>query len=271
MKTYRNAFKWLFILMASSSLFISCTDDDDDDSNKDEPTVIQSDNQWFEDEITAGQELWYKVVADETFTTLYVEWAEADAHGEDRDYSANIQVSAYMLDGETIYFEDKDSGYKDKIKSLSLDSEKQVLLKVTLTDAAQVGTFAIRSTGTGVVDLEYIDLSIEDSWTEGEIAEGETIGYVVDCGDVEQVKIIWAEFDSPESSDGFTADIVGSVFHKDGETTYKDVVKDKEFLNKNKSHSDDPKIVAVDATEGKIKIHISVGTQAGTYAIKVIE
>lgn len=270
MKTHYLITKWLIIAAILPCFLISCSDDDTD-TKEEEPTVFQSDNSWLEDEITVGQELWYKVVADETFTTLYVEWAEADAHGEDRNYTADIQVSAFMLDGESPYFEDKDNGYKDKIRSFALDTEKQVLLKVTLTEAKQAGTFAIRSTGTGLVDLEYIDLAIGDSWTKGEIADGETIGYLVDCGSAEQVKIIWAEFDSPESGDGYTADIVGSVFHLDGETTYRDVAKDKDFLNKNKSHSDDPKIVAVDTNEGKIKLHIGVGTQAGTFAIKVIE
>lgn len=270
MKSYTTLTRGLLVFFLSLTFFVSCTDDDGDDNGTTEPTVIQSDNKWVEDEITTGKEMWYKVVADETFTTLYVEWAESGAQGEDRNYTADIQVSAYALDGITPYFEDKDNGYADKKKSFTLGVEKQVLIKVTLTDANQAGTFAIRSTGTGEVNLEYIDLSVEDKWTEGTIALDETIGYVVDCGTSEQLKIIWAEFDSPESGDGYTADVLGSVFHKDGETVYNDVVKDKEFLNKNKSHSDDPKIVAVDASEGKIKIHLSAAI-AGTYAIKVIE
>jgi hypothetical protein len=107
-----------------------------------------------------------------------------------------------------------------------------------------------------------------DVWTPGTIEAGQTIGYSVDCGDIPIVNIIWAENGSPES--GYTSDIVGSVFHKDAQTIYKQYGKTDDFLNKDKSHSDNPKAVEVDITEKKIKIHIN-GTVAGTFAIKVVE
>lgn len=255
-------------LIIASILFLFSCDNEGNDPEEIIPTTIQADNNWVEDEIIVNQEIWYRVVAEETYTTLFVEWAEEDAHGEDKNYTADIQVSAYMLNG-TPYFEDKNNGYSDQIKTIDLGVEKEVLLKVTLTDEEQAGSFAIRSTGTGAVDVEYINLNIGDTWTEGVIADDEIVGYLVDCEDATQLKIIWAEFDSPET--GYTADVMGSVFYVDGITTYQDVEKGKEFLNKNKSHSDDPKIIAVDASEGEIKIHISTNTLPGTYAIKVIE
>lgn len=245
----------------------SCTKDDTDP--QDTPVAMAADNTWTEGSLVAGEVQWYKVMADASFTTLYVEWAEADFHGASKSYTADIKVSAYMLDGETPYFEDKNNGYGEKIRSFALETENEALLKVELNDDARPGSYAIRSTGiSNPGEVSYITLNMGDSWRKDTIMDGELIGYMVDCGEVEKVSIIWAEVDSPE--EGYTAEVMGSVFLLDGVSPYKDLDKGKDFLNKNKSHSDDAKSIQVDATEKSIKIHMAGNTGPGTFAIKVI-
>ncbi|MFC2098779.1 hypothetical protein ACFLSP_03430 [Bacteroidota bacterium] len=264
-----KTFKLLYAICIFFFLLIifSCTRDDPEPDYL--PVEFEADNSWVEAEIEMDEVIWYKVTADETFSTLYIEWAEADNHGENKSYTGDIKVSAYMLDGSTPYFENKNNGYGGDVRSFPLEGEFEVLLKVELNDESKPGTFAIRSTGTsGAGDIVYQNLDMGDSWTDASIKEGETIGYKVDCGDNARVKIIWAESDSPET--GYTAEIKGSVFHLDGETPYKDLGNDKDILNKNKSHSDDPKNFDVDPSEKKIRIHIMVNTLPGTYAIKVV-
>lgn len=255
-----------FFILGLLIVGLTACDSDNDDEKTVEPTVFQADNNWFEREIVANQELWFKVIGEETFTTLYAEWAEFENHGESKSYTADIKVSAYMLDGTTAYFEDKDNGYKDSKKSIELSLEKEVLLKVVLNDPTKPGTFALRSSGSGVVDVEYTSIELGADWVDVTIDEGETQGFEVKCDAGSVVEVIWAEFDSPE--DGYTANVMGTVLQKDGETIYKQYGKDDDFLNKNNSHSDNPKAVEVVADENKIKVHITEGGIAGTYAIK---
>ncbi|MDX2430291.1 MAG: hypothetical protein QNK35_05120, partial [Bacteroides sp.] len=117
-------------------------------------------------------------------------------------------------------------------------------------------------------EVSYIALDMGDNWKKDTIMDGELIGYLVDCGEVEKVSIIWAEVDSPE--EGYTAEVMASVFLLDGSTPYKDLDKEKDLLNKNNSHSDDPKSILVETSEKSIKIHMAVNTSPGTFAIKVI-
>lgn len=233
------------------------------------PLGMAADNNWVDGELKGGESTWYKVMADESFTTLYIEWAEADFHGASKNYTGDIKVSAYMLDGITPYFEQKDKGYGEKAKSFPLDSENEVLLKVELNDENRPGTYAIRATGTSDIgDIVYTSLPVANEWTTDTITDGEVKGYLVDCGEIEKVTIIWAEAGSPEA--GYTADVMGSVLHLDGQTPYADLGNGKDLLNKNKSQSDDPKSIQVDEVEGSFKIHIQVNTAPGSYAIKVI-
>ena len=83
------------------------------------------------------------------------------------------------------------------------------------------------------------------------------------------IEVIWAEVDSPE--EGYTANVMGSVFKNDGETPYKQYGRDDDFLNKNNSHSDNPKAVEVDTEEDEIRIHITEAGSEGTFAIIVRE
>lgn len=256
--------KCLLVFLAHLAIITSCEKETDPVN---QPVDLAADNQWYEDEILTDETLWYKVSGEATWNTIYIEWAEADYHGIDRSYSADIKVSAYMLDGITAYFEDNDNGYGDKNKAITLDAETGVLLKVEINDSARPGTFAIRATGAGVLNVTYTELALGDTWTAGTIADGEVKGYTVDCGDNEKVAIVWAESDSPEA--GYNSEIRGSVFKWDGVTPYKDLTNNKDILNKNKSHSDDPKTILLDPSEKKIKIHLEVNTLPGTYAIKV--
>lgn len=174
-----------------------------------------------------------------------------------------------MLDGETAYFEEKNNGYGEQTRSFALENEHEVLLKVEINEGGSPGTYAIRSTGTGYVgEITYMNLDLGAEWKLDTISAGEILGFMVDCGTVEKVSIIWAETDSPE--EGYTADVMGSVFHLDGETPYKDLEKGKDFLNKNKSHSNDKKSIQVDASEKTIKIHMAVNSAPGSFAIRVL-
>ncbi len=256
-----------FLLGMLVLVIASCTKDDQDPQET--PVAMAADNTWTDGSIAAGEVQWYKVMADASFTTLYVEWAEADYHGSSKSYTGDIKVSAYMLDGETPYFEEKNNGYGDQTRKFDLESEHEILLKVELNDESRPGSYAIRSTGTSNPgEVSYITLDMGDNWKKDTIMDGELIGYLVDCGEAEKVSIIWAEVDSPE--EGYTAEVMGSVFHLDGLTPYKDLDKGKDMLNKNKSHSDDAKSIQVDSGEKSIKIHMAVNTGAGTFAIKVV-
>lgn len=96
------------------------------------------------------------------------------------------------MDGKKAFFEEKVNGYKDSKKSLSLSVEKQVLIKVELNDLSIQETFALRSTGKGAVDIEYIKLNVGDNWHEASITEGDIIGFNVDCSGLSKVNVIWA-------------------------------------------------------------------------------
>ena len=144
-------------------------------------------------------------------------------------------------------------------------AEISFLVKVLPTTA---GSFALRAKATSVVSVEYTDLNIADAWTNATIAQDEILGYKVKYSGAKKLAIIWAEVDSPES--GYTADVMVSVLHADGETIYKDVDKNKDMLDKNKSHSDDPKFIMTNGDDNNLKIHVK-NTIPGTFAIKVIE
>lgn len=263
-------FKLWALLFGVSAVMVSCSKDDDNNPINDPiPTVIQADNEWHTDSLVKGEIKWYKVMGDPTFVTLVVEWSEADYHGTSKSFTADIKVSAYHLDGVTPYFENKDNGYGENAKSMELSAEKEVLVKVELNDETRPGTFAIKSTGTTANEVTYETLTISNTWTETTIAEGQVKGFQVDCTGKAQVYIIWAEAGSPES--GYTADLMGSVFKSDGTTLYKIVDNGKDFLNKSNSASDNPKAIAVDASDKIVKILIAKETAVGTFAIKVVE
>ena len=254
-------------LLCFTLAFVSC--DDDFESPEVTPTEITADNKWVEDIIYDAAIFWYKVTCESGSTTAYIEWAEFGAHGEDRDYTADVMISAYQLDGVTPYIEDKDNGYGEKAKSFALaNNETEFLIKVTQGETWKDGTFALRAKATAVITVEYADLEISETWTDGNIAKDEILGYKVKYSGEQKLAIIWAETETPEA--GYNADVIVSVMHNDGITPYKDVDKNKDFLDKNKSHSDDTKYIMTDAGEKNIKIHVK-NTTPGTFAIKIFE
>lgn len=258
----------LFLLVAIA--FTACNEDDPF-NNIDQPEEIQADNSWIDGEIESNDEIWYRIKCDAGATNVFVEWAEKDNHGESRTYNGDIMVSAFQLDGITPYFEDKDNGFGDKSKSLALaNNETDVLVKVVLGETLTAGTYAIRATFTSDIAVEYIDLEIGNTWTEGTIVADQTIGYKVKYSGSKKLMVVWAEVESPE--EGYTADVMVSVFDSEAITPYKDVEKGKDMLNKNNSHTDDPKYIQTLEEEKNFKIHVAVNNATpGTYAIKVVE
>lgn len=255
------------ILLCFSLAFVSCSDEDE--ITEVLPTDMIADNRWFEDEITSNGEMWFKVSCDAGSTTAYIEWAENEAHGEDRNYSGDVMISAYLLDGVTPYLENKDNGYGEKAKSFALqNNETAFLVKVVPGESGTPGTFALRAKATAVVTVDYTDLELSESWTEGSIAQDEILGFKVKYSGQKKLAVIWAETETPEA--GYTADLIVSVMRSDGTTPYKDVDKNKDFLDKNKSHSNDPKYILTDANEKNIKIHVK-NTTPGTFGLKVFE
>lgn len=255
------------ILLCFTLAFISCNDNSEIADIV--PIDINADNKWVEDEITTNGELWFKFTCDVGSTTAYIEWAENGAHGEGRNYSGDVMVSAYQLDGITPYIEDKDNGYGDKAKSFPLgNNEVEFLVKIVVGESGTEGSFAIRARATSVISVEYTDLNIGDTWMDGTISKDEILGYKVKYSGEKKLAVIWAEIDTPEA--GYDADIMVSVLKNDGITPYKDVDKNKDMLDKNKSHSDDPKYILTDSGEKNFKIHVK-NTTPGKFALKVFE
>lgn len=274
-------FKLLAILFLGMVLTVSCTKDDDNNDDDNTPTVVQANADWFVDSLSTNEVKWFKLTGDVTIVEMKIEWSEFENHGENKNYTGDIQVSAYKLDGETLYqtgekdFFEIDNGYADKTRTIEIGGEKDVLIKVELTDANLPGTFALKATGKDPVtgEIEYITVEIKDEWTLATIEDGEIVGFEFDATEASKIQIIWAEEGSPEDTGDvdYTAEIQGSAYLSDGETLYKQLDNDKSFENKDKSWSDNPKAIEVDATDKMVKVHMGVNSSAGTFAFKVIE
>lgn len=265
-------FRIAALVLGMTLLFVSCTDESDDNGDSALiPTEMEDDGEWYEDEIATSEVLWYKVSCDANATAVTLEWSELEAHGEDRDYTADIVVSAYQMDGVTAYIEDKDNGYKESGKTFDLgNGEVQFLVKVLInSDNNTAGTFALRVKSQSDITVTYTDLSIGANWNDSTIAVGEVIAYKVKYTGEKLLKVYWAESGTPE--EGYTADISGSVLNKDANAYYAVYANGSGyFQDKKKSHSDDAKVILTNAEEGNFKIHIT-GVTAGTFAIKVEE
>lgn len=263
--------KLIAFLLGLTLIFSSCEETTEDEDNTIIPIEMSADGEWFEDDIVEGEELWYKVACDANATSVTLEWSEKDYHGNDRDYTADVMVSAYQLDGITAYIEDKNKGYKEDGKSFDLgNSETEFLVKVVVnSDSNTPGTFALRAKATSDITVEYTDLSIGAGWLDSTIAVGEVIGLKVKYSGEKKLKVFWAETGTPE--DGYTADINGSVLNKDANAYYAVYENGSGlFQDKKKSHSDDAKVILTNADENNFKIHLT-GQTAGTFAIQVVE
>ncbi len=257
------------LMMAIIIIFTSC----DENNPNPEPTPVQPilmtlGADWQIDTITsASQEKWYRVNAP-TSQKLYVEWAESQHQGSGYNHTADIKVTAYKLNGEDIYFEDVDNGYGAEAQEINLTDESSILIKVTANTT--IGTYGIKVYESGTANITYTEINAAHLWiTDLSIEVGETKGFLVNATGAEALQIVWAEYNSPES--GYTADIKGSVYKMDGETPYTQRDNGKIFVAKDKSHSDNPKSIVVDQTEGRVKVHIQLNDDQnpGTFALNI--
>ncbi len=241
------------------------------DKGFENPVDLELSTNWSEFSLNSQQtEAWYRFNIDEEVSQAFVEWSERDYHGDSRDYTADIIVDAYQLDGETAYFTGEDIGYGTSARLISVNSASGLLLRVSAKDKSY-GSFAIKVYEKGSSDdLILTELTIGDDWYNASIAEGESMGFIIKGGAQNQRVIVqWAEYNSPE--DGYSADIKGSVFQLDKETIYKIADNPKNFAGKDKSHSDNPKAIILDKGETEFIVLISLNdsTKPGSFAIQV--
>ncbi|MBI9068523.1 MAG: hypothetical protein JEZ09_14605 [Salinivirgaceae bacterium] len=281
MKT--NSFRFLALIFSASLLFASCSSDDDkteDEKIENTPSVVQADGQWKVDSILNTSNVkWYKVTGSDEFNSMKIEWSELGYHGNNKDYSADIQVSAYKLDGITPYkvgesnFEDMNVGYEAEAKDIILNEENDILLKVALTSENIFGTYALKVSGSAEADTIIKNINIKDEWKEFSINEKEVFAFEIDATNYDTLQIIWAEVGSPENTGdiSYTADIQGSVYMSDGLTAYEQLDNPgKLFEDKDKSWSDNPKGIVVDESDKIVKIFLRKNAAVGTFALKVV-
>ena len=235
------------------------------------PIDIELSSNWVEGALDDVQsEFWYRVAIGSEVNQVYIEWSELDYHGNSRDYTADVMIDAFWLDGETEYFIDKNNGYGEDARLISTSSSAGLLIRVRMNNDIP-GTFALKvyEKETGG-ELELININVGTEWSDYSIADGETIGFLVSGGMTDQeIKIQWSEFDSPET--GFTADIKGSVFMLDQTTEYKIVDNGKSFIGKDSSHSDNPKAIRLDKEETEFIVIITLNdpTKPGNFSIQM--
>ena len=262
----KEALGFLMVMLKSSS----CTKETLDFSS-DNPIDIVLSNDWVENSVDAVQtEVWYRVAIGTEVSQVIVEWAELDFHGKSRDYTADIIVDAYWLDGETEYFVDNNNGYGEDSRLISASSTSGLLLRVRMNNNTP-GTYALKvieKEDGGEVEL--VEINVGSDWASYNITEGETLGFLVKGGKEDQeLNVQWSEFDSPE--EGFSADIKGSVFMLDQTTEYKIVDNGKSFIGKDASHSDNPKAIKLDKGETDFVVIITLNdpTKTGNFAIQI--
>ncbi|MEA1877363.1 MAG: hypothetical protein U9N86_10905 [Bacteroidota bacterium] len=249
---------------------VSCTKDELDHGFE-HPKDVELSNDWLEDSLNVVQnEVWYRYSIGPEVGQVYVEWSEKDYHGPSRYYSADIIVDAYWLDGEAEYFISEDNGYGADAKLINVSSESGLLIRVRLKDNYE-GNYGLKVyEKNSSAEIELIELNVGDDWYESTINEGETLGFLLKKGVADQeVSINWAEFNSPE--EGYTADIKGSVYKLDQETAYLITDNAKNFVGKDKSHSDNPKTIILDQGETEFIVLISLNDplKPGSFAIQI--
>ncbi len=232
--------------------------------------------------LSTDDAVWYSVDCGGA-TTMQIVWE--DSESSDEAGLADILVSVYQMDAATPYkiisnnkdFVDKTNSTFDNPKQISLDKgESTILIKIMgdpLTTSGVIpGDFTIRVTDVSDIDPETISLGV---WHEDSLAEGETDWFEVSSGTASTLTVMWKELESPEGT-GYTGDIIGSVYYADAATPYIIVDNNKEFENKDKSHTDNPKSINVE-NNAVVLIKIALnpdhigGPQAGSYAVCVVD
>lgn len=261
-----------YLLLGSSFLLLwsSCVKEEIA-SNYENPVDLVLSTTWIEDTINAvDEEIWYRVEIGSEVTQVYVEWSEKGLHGSSRNYTANIQVDAYQLDGSTSYFEGVDSAYGSAAQRVNLNTTWGLLIRVKVKDGL-TGTYALKVfEESGNATGEKIDYSLGSGWLDQEILSNEILTYRVIGGLTDQQIVVqWAEFDSPEN--GYTADIKASVYMLDGITPYIILDNGKNFVGKDKSHSDSPKAILLNQGENEFLVRVSLNdsSKPGTFALQI--
>lgn len=260
------------VLFVTGILLItfSCTKEDLDHGFED-PKDVELSTDWLEDSLSITQnEIWYRYSIGPDVSAVFVEWSEKDYHGSSRDYTADILVDAFCLDGETGYFTDEDNGYGADAQQINVSSGSGLLIRVKLHEdmTGAYGLKVYEKSGSG--DIELIELYVGGEWHDSTIAEGETLGFLIKGSSANQeLSINWAEFNSPE--EGYSADIKGSVYKLDQETAYLIADNAKNFVGKDKSHSDNPKSIVLDQGETEFIVLISLNdpSKPGNFAIQI--
>jgi hypothetical protein len=265
----KTVFRLLLSTIALFTIITSCTKDALDHGYEN-PIDLELSTEWYEDNFDGVQnEIWYRVDIGDVVSQVYIEWSEKDYHGSSRNFTAEVSVDAYWLDGDSEYFVDKDKGYGADARLVNLSTESGLLVRVRNLNEAP-GTFALKIyEKEQVSEIELVEIVIGQDWHTADIAEGEILGFLV-TGGVESQEVIvqWAEHDSPE--EGYTADVKGSVYKLDMESSYKIAGSDKNFSGKDNSHSDNPKGVILDQGENNFVILISLNDflKEGSFAIQ---
>ncbi len=254
-----------FFLMISS-----CTKEELNQSFEN-PIDLELSVEWLEDSVSQEQtEIWYRCAIGSDVSQVIVEWSELDFHGSSRNYTGDVLVSAFHLDGETSYFLDEDNGYGIDSHLINLSAETGLLIRVKKKEEFS-GTFALKAfEKINSEEIVLTEVEVGDSWLEGTIGSGEILGYRIKGGlEGQELIVQWSEFDSPEQ--GFTADIKGSVYRLDQETPYVQAENGKNFEGKDSSHSDNPKSIVLDAGETEFIVIISLNdpSKPGSFAIQV--
>jgi hypothetical protein len=78
-------------------------------------------------------------------TNIVTEWMEWDRPEVGSNYTADIQVSVYSEDLETLYVDNKNHGYDTNARTFTLTHETSIIyLRISLYDPLKPGTYAIR-------------------------------------------------------------------------------------------------------------------------------
>lgn len=216
---------------------------------------------WQDFEIGENEEIIFKVtITNETGIDL--DWQDVLSMKDGESYTGDIIVSAYRPDGITPYFEDKDSGYKDDAETITIeDGDTQVII-IVKPKAGKAGSFTIRARGINddlvVTDPKTITF---DDWTAKNVDAGGYKWLKVDCGNIDDIEVMWKEFDRQETGENFTADITVSVYSEDLATQY--------LEEKNHGYDGDARIFTLTPDTSSILYIRVTGVISGSYSIRV--
>lgn len=220
---------------------------------------------WQDFEISAGEEIIMKITISAE-SKIDISWKDAAAMKDGDTYTADILISAYRPDGHTPYFENIDNGYQDNSQLTEIVEGDTQMLLVIKAKEGQSGTFAVRVRGVyDNVVTDPRDLTFGTDYTDKNIGAGEIKWLRVDCGSATDLAAEWMEFDRPEGTSTYTADILVSIYSEDLSVVY--------LENQNHGYDTSARYFTLDQASSIIYVKISqpVPEVPGTYAIRVYE